>query len=41
LAAGDGVFVPQQFDRLDERSLLRVEVAVELVGGEVVQFFQD
>lgn len=40
-AAGDGVFVPEVLDRLDELAFGGVEVAVEFVSGEVVKFFQD
>jgi hypothetical protein len=37
-AAGDGVFVPEVFEQLDQLAFGGIEVAVEFVAGEVVEF---
>jgi hypothetical protein len=36
--AGDGVFIPEVFDHLDEPALLGIEVAIEFLICEVVAF---
>ena len=41
MLAADGVFIPQLFDARDERTLLGVEVALQLGSRDGVEFLQD
>ena len=40
-AAGDCVFVPEIFHHLNQSALFGIEVAVQLLMGNVIKLFQD